>query len=182
MNTNEIKKSIQTPYHKSLLFVCLGNICRSPSAEGIFKFLANKHHGQVSFTVDSAGTHDYHINKAPDDRAIKALKKVGIDISNLRGRQLSLEDFLTFDYILVMDQRNLDFIKAFCPSHYLNKVLPIMSFDTQTGLDFIQDPYHRQPEDFDKMVNELLPVCQQLLDTIEDNVVYEQVLADKVEA
>src|SRR5271165_4317239 len=90
-----------------ILFVCLGNICRSPTAEGVLRATAARVAPQLRLEVDSAGTADYHIGSAPDPRSQRAALGRGIDISGLRARQVTAEDFLRFDLILAMDQSNL---------------------------------------------------------------------------
>lgn len=90
-----------------VLFVCLGNICRSPSAEGVFRQLVQKSGLEDRVHIDSCGTGDWHIGKAPDSRATQAARKRGIDISQLRARQFEADDLERFDYVLVMDRQNL---------------------------------------------------------------------------
>lgn len=90
-----------------VLFVCLGNICRSPSAEGVFRALVEKSGLEDCIEIDSCGTGDWHVGKAPDDRATQAARKRGIDISSLRARQFAANDLEFFDYVLVMDRQNL---------------------------------------------------------------------------
>jgi len=149
---------------KKVLFVCYGNICRSPSAQGIFDFLAAINTGATTFETDSAGTHDFHIGKAPDARAINALANAGLDISDLKGRQLTVEDFYEFDHIIVMDQRNLDFVSAICPTQHFHKVSLITDFAGDSDLTTIPDPFHGDEEDFEIMVNQLFAVCKSLLE------------------
>ena len=90
-----------------VLFVCLGNICRSPSAEGVFRDLVSRSGLLERIEIDSCGTGDWHLGKAPDARATQAARKRGIDISDLRARQFAIEDLAGFDYVLVMDRQNL---------------------------------------------------------------------------
>jgi len=151
---------------RKILFVCYGNICRSPSAQGIFDFLAAIQKSDISFETDSAGTHDFHIGKAPDSRAIRALSEAGLDISTLRGRQFEAEDFEKFDHILVMDQRNLDFLSKICPPQYFHKVELIVNYFEDTELASIPDPFHGEEEDFNKMVDLLFIVCKSLLERL----------------
>src|SRR6185436_7897223 len=91
-----------------VLFVCMGNICRSPTAEGVFRKLVREQGLEDVIEIDSAGTHDYHIGAPPDPRAQQAAARRGIDLSSLRGRKAAREDFSRFDYILVMDRENYD--------------------------------------------------------------------------
>lgn len=92
---------------QSVLFVCMGNICRSPLAEGLFRRELRLHGQSDAFVVDSAGTHDYHVGSAPDERAVAVARSHGVDISAQRTRQLTARDFDDFDHIYVMDHTNL---------------------------------------------------------------------------
>src|ERR1700750_789208 len=90
-----------------VLFVCMGNICRSPSAEGVFRAVAKRAGWTRKLVIDSAGTHDYHVGEPPDARAIASAQRRGYDIAKLRARQFDLKDFARFDWILAMDTNNL---------------------------------------------------------------------------
>lgn len=151
-----------------VLFVCLGNICRSPTAQGIFSHLAAQRARDRAYRVDSAGTHDYHVGKAPDPRAIAAAQRAGIDISGQRARQFAPEDFERFDHILVMDERNRGFLEALCPAEHRQKVKPIVRFAPHLGLACIPDPYHGVDSDFDAMVGLLLDTCNATLDAMDN--------------
>ncbi len=102
----------------SVLFVCLGNICRSPTAHGIFEKLVEQNDLQDQIEIDSAGTGDWHIGKSPDGRAQSYAQKRGYDLSHLRARQISPSDFADFDYILAMDEQNLADIQQMQPEGY----------------------------------------------------------------
>src|SRR5664279_1878071 len=91
----------------SVLFVCMGNICRSPTAEAVFRHYVEQAGLLEQIQIDSAGTHDYHIGDAPDARTQRAAKQRGYDMSQLRGRQVEAGDFMRFDYVLAMDEANL---------------------------------------------------------------------------
>jgi len=169
LSTSKLNYHGAIPQHsdsKKVLFVCYGNICRSPSAQGIFDFLVAINKNNTSFESDSAGTHDFHIGKAPDPRAIRALRDAGLDISGLRGRQLSVADFTEFDHIIVMDQRNLDFVALNCPPKYMYKVSMITEFSKDPELDTIPDPFHGTDADFEVMVDQLFVVCKSLVETL----------------
>src|SRR5271154_7430581 len=103
------------PIDFSILFVCLGNICRSPTGEGVLRYLAAREAPQLALEIDSAGTADYHIGSPPDPRSQRAALKRGIDISGLRARQVSESDFERFDLILAMDGENLRELHALKP-------------------------------------------------------------------
>ncbi len=158
--------TLQPASPKKVLFVCYGNICRSPSAQGIFDFLIAINKKSTEFESDSAGTHDFHIGKAPDPRAIRALGDAGLDISRLRGRQLSVTDFIEFDHIIVMDQRNLDYVSIICPSEFMYKVNMITEFSQDPKLTTIPDPFHGIDADFDVMVDQLFVVCKSLVERL----------------
>src|ERR1700676_3748297 len=98
-----------------VLFVCLGNICRSPTAEGVLRHLAAQSTPQLNFEIDSAGTADYHIGAPPDLRSQRAASRRGIDISGLRARQVTQDDFARFDLILAVDRENLRELEAMKP-------------------------------------------------------------------
>jgi protein-tyrosine phosphatase len=100
-----------------ILFVCLGNICRSPTAEGVLRHLVRKAVPALQVDIDSAGTAGYHIGAPPDPRSQSAALRRGIDISDLRARQISRSDFASFDLILAMDRENLRDLEAKCPAH-----------------------------------------------------------------
>ena len=139
-----------------ILMVCLGNICRSPLAEGILasKLPANK------FTVDSAGTGSWHIGHPPDERSINIAKKYGINISNQKGRQFTTSDFDTFDYIYVMDNSNYnDVIELSNKKEHKNKVLLILNeLFPDENVD-VPDPYYGLPNGFDAVYNMLNETC-----------------------
>lgn len=147
----------------NVLFVCLGNICRSPTAHGIFQTLVNQAGLQQQIRVDSAGTGDWHIGKGPDKRAMAAAAERGHDLSALRSRQVCPNDFVEFDYILAMDEQNLIDLKA----------LALPEFDGHLGLflDFgnteqkeVPDPYYGGKDSFEQVLNLVEDAAAGLLD------------------
>ncbi len=139
-----------------ILMVCLGNICRSPLAEGI---LASKLPKQ-KFTVDSAGTGSWHIGHAPDPRSIKTAKKNKIDISKQKGRQFSPDDFENFDYIYAMDKSNYDdLIDLATTQEEKNKVQIILNELYPNENVDVPDPYYGMPNGFDMVYNMLNEAC-----------------------
>ncbi len=130
----------------SVLFVCLGNICRSPLAEGVFRHQVRARGLAAQFTIDSAGTGDWHVGAAPDARAVRVAKRRGVDISDLRARQVTLADFAAFDHVLAMDRANLEDLLEMCPREHRDKVRLFRSHDPVTGGD-VPDPYFGGPND-----------------------------------
>nr|WP_298410187.1 low molecular weight protein-tyrosine-phosphatase [uncultured Halomonas sp.] len=133
-----------------VLFVCLGNICRSPTAEGVFRSRLDKAGLAERVEVDSCGTSDWHIGDPPDSRAIAAAKGRGVDLSQLRGRQLEEEDFRRFDYILAMDHMNLKNLEALRPSDSQAHVGLFMEFAGRSD-EAIPDPYTGDEGHFEKV-------------------------------
>jgi len=137
----------------NVLFVCLGNICRSPSAEGVFRALV-EHEGLAGrIAVDSAGTGDWHIGKHPDPRAQKAARRRGFDISGLHARQAGPEDFHRFDYVLAMDRENHADLAYFCPPGEDHRLALFLDFAPGIDLDDIPDPYYGGAEGFERMLD-----------------------------
>ncbi|MDO6595071.1 low molecular weight protein-tyrosine-phosphatase [Neptuniibacter sp. 1_MG-2023] len=126
---------------KKVLFVCLGNICRSPTADGVFKQLVSTQRLHNKIYVDSAGTAAYHIGNPPDSRSIAAAKQRGYDLSSLRARQVISADFDEFDYVLAMDNENLSNLKSICPEGAKAYVGLFLDF-TGLPVDEVPDPYY----------------------------------------
>ncbi len=125
-----------------VLFVCLGNICRSPTAEGVFRDLLNRENLGDVISVDSAGTHAYHVGEAPDSRAQGEARRRGIDIGHLRGRQAKAEDFERFDYVLAMDRENHSNLLAICPPEHRTKLHMFLDFAPDLNRRDVPDPYY----------------------------------------
>ena len=132
---------------KAVLFVCLGNICRSPLAEAAFRAAAEKHDLEVH--IDSAGTAAYHVDAPPDPRSIETARGQGIDITHYRGRQIVAEDFERFDYIFAMDHQNLRNIRAIEPADSKAQVLLLMDLVKGREGAAIADPYYDGEDQFD---------------------------------
>lgn len=131
----------------SVLFVCLGNICRSPMAQGAFSAAASK--AGLDVQTDSVGTAAYHIGESPDPRAIATARQHGVDISTLRGRQLSEEDFARFTHIFALDTANMAGIKARAPrDHQAHVSLLLDVFNDRKG-ESVADPYYGGESDFE---------------------------------
>lgn len=151
-----------------VLFVCLGNICRSPTAHGVLeRKLAMSGLSDV-VEVDSAGTAAWHVGKQPDLRSQQAARKRDYDLSHIRARQAVAEDFLEFDYVLAMDNENLINLKAIVPISKEIKVGPelfLSSYSTQ-GLTQVPDPYYGGEGGFEAVLDMLEDACDQLIKNI----------------
>ena len=142
---------------RSVLFVCTGNICRSPSAEGILKKIAREQ--GVDLRVESRGTHDYHVGEPPDDRSQQHARKRGYDLSAQRAKQVSKRDFEEFDLIVAMDRGHLAILRRLCPPAQLGKV---KLFENE-----VPDPYYGGPDGFERVLDLLEAGCRSLLGEIE---------------
>lgn len=136
-----------------VLFVCMGNICRSPTAEGVVRAIAERNQIATMFEFDSAGTHGYHVGDAPDPRAVRAAAGRGYDLSRLRARQVNSYDFVRFDLILAMDRDNLDLLQQACPPQYLEKLGLFLDYAVRHELSEVPDPYYGGTEGFDRVLD-----------------------------
>lgn len=134
-----------------VLFVCLGNICRSPTAEGVFRQLVEAQGLSDRIEVDAAGTHDYHIGKAADDRSRRAAAKRGIDISASRGRQVGNRDLDAFDYVLAMDRENLRHLKRMGAGRA--ELGLFMEYAPDLGMSDVPDPYFGGGDGFEVVLD-----------------------------
>lgn len=125
-----------------VLFVCLGNICRSPTAEGVFRGRVEAVGLSDRFVIDSAGTHAYHIDAPPDMRAQQVANARGVDLSNLRGRQATREDMGHFDHIIAMDNHNLKDLKQLASVEQQKKLSLFMRFSHHFDEEEVPDPYY----------------------------------------
>jgi len=140
---------------RSILFVCTGNICRSPTAEGVLRKMAAA--GGLELRVESAGTHDYHVGEAPDERAQRHARDRGYELAGQRARHLRLRDFEQFDLIVAMDRGHLEILHIRCPPgqrHKLRLLVP--------GSD-VPDPYYGGPEGFEQVLDMVEEACAALL-------------------
>ena len=124
-----------------VLFVCMGNICRSPTAHGVFQALVNKHDLGKVIQVDSAGTHSYHIGSRPDLRSQATAKQRGVDLSKLRARRFIASDFTKFDYLLGMDQSNIENMRAIKPEDTTARLQLVLEYSKQYPQVAVPDPY-----------------------------------------
>jgi protein-tyrosine phosphatase len=149
-----------------VLFICTGNICRSPTAEGVFRHYLAKAGLADRVKTDSAGTHDYHVGDAPDPRAQKAAAKRGYDLSKLCGRQVIRRDFSEFDYVLAMDNLNMKQLARLSPGEHAHKVRLFMEFAYGATVREVPDPYYGSAEDFERVLDLLESASEGLLDHI----------------
>ncbi len=136
-----------------VLFVCMGNICRSPTAEGVFRHQVAAAGLSDWIEVDSAGTHDYHVGASPDRRARHAAMGRGYDLEALCGRQVAEQDFLEFDYILAMDKDNLANLQRICPPQYRHKLGLFMEYSRHSVLLEVPDPYYGGGQGFETVLD-----------------------------
>lgn len=156
---------IQTP-HCGVLFVCMGNICRSPTAEGVFREQLRAARLTGKLRTDSAGTHAYHIGSPPDPRSQQAAAKRGIDISDLRARVIVPEDFERFDYVLAMDTGNLAELQALRSAHSPAQLGLLMDFAPPGYPREVPDPYYGGRHGFEMVLDMVENGCRGLLQEI----------------
>lgn len=150
-----------------VLMVCLGNICRSPMAEGVLRHLANERN--IDLEIDSCGTAGYHIGEGPDHRAVATMRNKGIDISDLRARQFRVSDFGDFDLILPMDASNLSDVLALASSQEdEDKVKMMLEYAFPNESKAVPDPYYGGDDGFEHVYRLLDESCSILLDELQE--------------
>jgi protein-tyrosine phosphatase len=151
----------------SVLFVCMGNICRSPTAHGVMRKLLETQGEGLRIELDSAGTHAWHVNEAPDPRAQQAALARDVDISDLRARAVEVSDFHDFDYVVAMDRDNLNNLDRIRPPNSKAEVKLMLSFAANTHSDKygedVPDPYYGGPEGFEDVLDMLEDASRGLL-------------------
>jgi protein-tyrosine phosphatase len=156
------------PASQRVLFVCLGNICRSPTAEGVLRSLAALEAPELRLEIDSAGTADYHLGAAPDPRSQRAALKRGIDISGLRARQVSEDDFERFDLILAMDRQNLRALQVVKPRKARTSPKLFLDYAPQLGLRDVPDPYYGDAAAFEEVLDLATAASRGLLAALQE--------------
>ncbi len=131
----------------------MGNICRSPTAEGVLRTLVERAGLKHAFEIDSAGTHGYHVGEAPDLRSRKAAQRRGYDLSPLRARQVNELDFMHFDCILAMDRENLSLLQRACPGAQRHKLGLFLDYAVNGGEEEVPDPYYGGDEGFERVLD-----------------------------
>ena len=152
----------------SVLFVCMGNICRSPTAEGVFRKMVADSTLAGKINIDSAGTHGYHVGAPPDARAIEHAAKRGYDLSALRCRQVNATDFERFDYILAADAMNMKQLKAMCPTRLAHKIEYLLDYGGDEEEFEVPDPYQGEAKDFELALDLIEEGCRGLLEYLTD--------------
>ncbi len=150
----------------SVLFVCTGNICRSPTAEGVFRNMVETAGLGGKIDVDSAGTIAYHAGEAPDARAQEAALERGIDLSHQQARQLTDSDFVCFDYLVALDTSHLIRLKELCPNGENHRIRSLMEFAPHFRVDDVPDPYYGATGGFDRVFDLVEAGAAGLLDEI----------------
>ena len=146
-----------------ILFVCMGNICRSPTAEAVFRTRVEEAGLAQHILIDSAGTHDYHIGDPPDARTQRAAIKRGYDMSMLRGRQVEAADFTRFDYVLAMDHANLAILRRLCPQDRHERVGLFLQYAKQHEEREVPDPYYGGAGGFERVLDMVEDAAEGLL-------------------
>ncbi len=136
-----------------VLFVCMGNICRSPTAEGVFRRVFEQRAPGLDVHFDSAGTHGYHLGAPPDRRAIEAARRRGIDLSQLRARLVEDEDFASFDLLLVMDRSNAQLLLERAAPAYRARVRLVMQYAADAYREEVPDPYYGDAPGFEEVLD-----------------------------
>jgi len=155
MNNKQIK----------VLFVCMGNICRSPTAEGVFRHKVGQENMEDRISIDSAGTHAYHVGNPPDARAQDAAIKRDIDLSSQRARRVNAADFEIFDYVIAMDESNKDDLLTICPAGFEDRVQLFLNYAESDETE-VPDPYYGQGRGFEIVLNLVEDASEGLLDHI----------------
>jgi len=154
----------------SVLFVCMGNICRSPTAEGVFRRILRQHAPKLKVYVDSAGTHSYHVGEAPDLRAQEAARNRGVDISQLTARRISEKDFFHFQFILAMDQENFSFLCKLSPEEYQSRIQLFLDYAPKLNKKNVPDPYYGNGDGFERALDLIEEASMGLLEHLNSGV------------
>lgn len=150
----------------SVLFVCMGNICRSPTAEGVFRHIVEQEGLDEHIHIDSAGTHAYHVGEQPDSRAQQTARSRGIDLSRQRARKVCHDDFEQFDYVLAMDNDNHAILTSMCPAGNDECLSLFLDFAAQRAESEVPDPYYGGPQGFEHVFDLVEDASRGLLEDI----------------
>jgi protein-tyrosine phosphatase len=149
-----------------VLFVCMGNICRSPTAQGTFEALVEQARLTGRIHSDSAGTHAYHVGEPPDARAREAASRRGIDLARQRARRVDPADFEYFDYVVAMDRSNLDDLHTICPDEHREKLCLLLDFARHLSQQEVPDPYYGGVQGFERVLDLVEEGARGLLEDI----------------
>lgn len=144
----------------------MGNICRSPTAEAVFRHAVVQAGLEGAIVCDSAGTHDYHVGEPPDERAQRAASQRGYDMSNLRGRQVNRRDFWEFDYLLAMDRHNLAWLRRICPQEHAHKLALYCDYHELYAGGEVPDPYYGNANGFERVLDVTEQISARLVDCL----------------
>lgn len=150
-----------------VLFVCLGNICRSPTAEGVFRAIVENTPSGRHIEIDSAGTHAYHVGEPPDARAVAAAARRGIDLSGIRGRQATRDDLDRFDYVLAMDRSNYSHLERMATRSQVPRLHLFLDFAPDFAEQEVPDPYYGGEGGFDLVLDLIEAASRGLLAEIQ---------------
>ena len=156
-----------------VLFVCMGNICRSPTAEGVFRHLLRQRNLEDRIEVDSAGTHGYHAGEAPDQRTQRAAAVRQYNLSDMRARKVAAQDLEYFDLILAMDHNNLAVLKRICPPDKHDRLGLLMSYSKNFDDDEVPDPYYGLGHGFDLVLDMIEDAASGLIESLEQRLIEE---------
>ncbi len=151
-----------------VLFVCTGNICRSPTAEGVFRSLVDAAGLERRIETDSAGTIAYHAGAAPDGRSVETALERGIDLSGQRARQIEASDFTGFDYLVALDTSHLERLTELCPAGENHRICMLMDFAPQAGVRDVPDPYYSAFGGFERVFDMIEAGARGLLERIRE--------------
>ena len=154
------------PLTAKVLFVCTANICRSPTAEGVFRHLTMAENVHEHVVIDSAGTHAYHVGEAPDKRSMAAAARRGYDLSDLRARKIAASDFVEFDFILAMDRDHLSILERSAPAEHRTKLAMFLDFSSYHRGDEVPDPYYGGEQGFEFVLDMIEDASEGLLAAI----------------
>ena len=149
----------------SVLFVCMGNICRSPTAEGVFRYHAEQAGQDERLHIDSAGTHAYHTGEPPDRRARAAAERRGMSLEGIRARRVNAEDFELFDFIIAMDEDNLERLRSEAPEEHRAKLRLFLEFGESAERE-VPDPYYGGSAGFERVLDLVEEASRGLLGTL----------------
>jgi protein-tyrosine phosphatase len=162
MDANELNQKAKV----RILFVCMGNICRSPTAHGVFRALVETEGLAEQILIDSAGTHAYHVGEPPDRRAQETAQRRGIALADLRARKVSETDFAEFDYLVAMDQDNFVSLSSMCPEGLHEKLHLFMDFAPEMRTREVPDPYYGGATGFERVFDLVEAAARGLLEDL----------------